>query len=61
MAAVLHPDHGTVIMNLHGGGIPARSAILELFSRLLPGRESSGYATSTEQGKAVHTVTAVLR
>lgn len=61
MAAVLHPTHGTVIMNLHGGGVLPHNALVALFKKLLPGRESSGYMPSTEQGRSVQEVTAVLR
>ena len=61
MAALLHPDHGTVIMNVHGGGMSTGNALVGLFTRLLSGDENRGYHPSTEQGRAVQEVTSVLR
>ena len=61
MAAALHPEHGTVIMNLHGGGVPMHNALVALFTSLVSGHGSKGYHASTEQGRAVHDIASVLR
>lgn len=61
MATALHPDHGTVIMNMHGGGVPAQNALVALFSKLLSAEDSKGYDPSTEQGLAVQQVGHALR
>lgn len=61
MAATLHPEHGTVIMNLHGGGVPTHNALVALFTSLVSGQEDKGYHPSTEQGRAVQDIASVLR
>ena len=64
LATALHPMHGSLIMNLHGGGLPMPSALWALFSGWLPfssKQESSGYHHSTEKGQAVLQILATLR
>ena len=61
MATALHPDHGTVIMNMHGGGLPAQNALMAVFSRLLSAEDTKGYHPSTEQGLAVQQVGHAIR
>ena len=64
LATALHPVHGSLIMNLHGGGIPTSTALLALFSGWLPfssKQESSGYHHSTDKGQAVLQIASTLR
>ncbi len=64
LATALHPVHGSLIMNLHGGGLPTSSALLALFSGWLPfssKQESSGYHHSTDKGQAVLQIASTLR
>lgn len=64
LATALHPMHGSLIMNLHGGGLPMPSALWALFSGWLPfssKQESSGYHHSTDKGQAVLQIAATLR
>ncbi len=64
LGTVLHPEHGSLVMNLHGGGLPSQSALLALFSKWLPFAsklKSSGYHESTEKGQAVHQIASTLR
>ncbi len=64
LATALHPEHGSLIMNLHGGGLPTSSALLALFSGWLPfssKHESSGYHHSTDKGQAVLQIASTLR
>jgi len=64
LATALHPVHGSIIMNLHGGGLPTSSALWALFSGWLPfssKQESSGYHHSTDKGQAVLQTASTLR
>lgn len=64
LSQVLHPEHGTVVMNVHGGGVPTASALAALFTAWLPFGSTealSGYHQSTEKGQAVRQVTRTLR
>ncbi|KAL3150255.1 hypothetical protein ABBQ32_000108 [Trebouxia sp. C0010 RCD-2024] len=64
LSKVLHPEHGTLVMNLHGGGMPAVSALVALFTSRLPFASQgapSGYHESTEKGRAVQQITQNLR
>lgn len=64
LSAALHPVHGTVVMNLHGGGVPTMSALMDLFTGWLPfaSKEAkSGYHQSTEKGRAVQSIAHSLR
>jgi hypothetical protein len=64
LATALHPTHGSLIMNLHGGGLPTSSALVALFSGWLPfssKQESSGYHHSTDKGQAVLQIASTLR
>ncbi|DBA78741.1 TPA: hypothetical protein ACH3X1_008650 [Trebouxia sp. C0004] len=64
LATALHPMHGSLIMNLHGGGLPTSSALLALFSGWLPfssKQESSGYHHSTDKGQAVLQIASTLK
>ncbi|KAL0018982.1 hypothetical protein WJX79_006878 [Trebouxia sp. C0005] len=64
LATALHPVHGSIIMNVHGGGLPTSSALLALFFGWLPfssKQESSGYHHSTDEGQAVLQIASTLR
>lgn len=64
LSKVLHPEHGTLVMNLHGGGVPAVSALVALFTSRLPFASQgapSGYHPSTEKGRAVQQITQTLK
>ena len=64
LSTALHPQHGTLVMNLHGGGMPTANALMALFTSWLPfgGRwPSSGYHPSTEKGRQVQQVAHTLR
>ena len=61
MATALNKDHGTVIMNVHGGGLPNQNVLVALLTKLLPGGNSKGYDPSTEQGKAVQDIGSAIR
>ena len=53
LAAALHPEHGTLIMNLHGGGRPAPSLgrmLGAVFGRRAP---TPGYDPTSAAGAAV--------
>ena len=67
LAAALHPRHGTLIMNLHGGGPPAPSLIAWV-ARLL-GRSAgaqreerqAGYDRDSVEGRAIQRIGAGFR
>ena len=64
LATALHPEQGSVVMNLHGGGVPTSSALVALFSSWLPlanKRRSQGFHPGTQQGRAVLQTTAAIR
>lgn len=64
LSKVLHPEHGTLVMNLHGGGMPAVNALVALFTSRLPfvsQSAPSGYHRNTEKGRAVQQITQNLR
>ena len=64
LAAALHPEHGSVIMNLHGGGLPATRSLVALLSSVLPAaakQSRRGYHPGTVQGKAVVQTTTAIR
>ena len=64
LGTALHPEHGTVMMNLHGGGVPTANALAALFMSFLPFApkySSCGYHHSTEKGRAVQQITQTLR
>ena len=63
LAAALHLQHGTVIINLHGGGRP-RPTISNLLGRLLGMSNyatSRGYVPSSTQGKALQQTLQLFR
>lgn len=64
LSRALHPEHGSLVMNLHGGGMPTSSTLLALLASWLPfasERTLSGYHPSTEKGRAVQQITQNLR
>ena len=64
LSQALHPEHGTLVMNLHGGGMPTISTLVALLASYLPFASKgaiSGYHQSTEKGRAVQQVTRNLR
>lgn len=64
LTAALHPSHGSVIMNLHGGGLPATRSLVALLSSVLPAaakQSRRGYHSGTVQGKAVVQTTTAIR
>ena len=64
LSEALHPVHGTVVMNLHGGGVPTTSALVALFTGWLPfasNEARSGYHQNTEKGQAVQQIARTLR
>lgn len=63
LAAALHPQHGTVIINLHGGGRP-RPTISSVLGRLLGmsnDASSRGYVLSSTQGQALQQTLQLFR
>ena len=67
LSQALHPEHGSLVMNLHGGGLPTAAqfaALLALLTSCLPFAPQithSGYHQSTEKGRAVQQITQNLR
>lgn len=67
LSQALHPEHGSLIMNLHGGGLPTAArfaAALALLTSCLPFAPKgvpSGYHHSTQKGQAVQHITKNLR
>ncbi|KAK9808659.1 hypothetical protein WJX72_001506 [[Myrmecia] bisecta] len=60
LAAALHPDHGTVIMNLHGGG--ARTSPLTLLWKAAVASDPGpGYELTTPEGAAVDRTARLFR
>ena len=67
LSQALHPEHGSLVMNLHGGGLPTAAGFAALLAQLtscLPFASKithSGYHLSTEKGRAVQQITQNLR
>ena len=67
LSQALHPEHGTLVMNLHGGGLPPAAqfaALLALLTSCLPFAPKSpvsGYHHTTQKGQAVQEITQNLR
>lgn len=58
LAAALHPDHGTAVINLHGGGPGAATGLGRLLGR---GQSGPGYRTDNPAGAAVETISQAYR
>lgn len=58
LAAALHLDHGTAVINLHGGGPGAVSSLGRLLGR---GQSGPGYVTDNPAGAAVETISRAYR
>jgi hypothetical protein len=58
LAAALHPDHGTAVINLHGGGPGAATGLGRLLGR---GQAGPGFRTDNPAGAAVETISQAYR
>ena len=68
LAAALHPRHGTLVMNLHGGGPPAPSLtawVAGLLGRTAgtaqQERRRAGYDLDSVEGRAIQRIGAGFR
>ncbi len=68
LAAALHPRHGTLVMNLHGGGPPAPSLtawVAKLLGRTAGAAQQeqrrAGYDLETVEGRAIQRIGAGFR
>lgn len=58
LAAALHPEHGSAIVNLHGGGPGAISSLGRLLGR---GSSGPGFKSDNPAGEAVVRISQAYR